>query len=84
MSWSRHDLWREFRIYLATQSMWGWTLGAFIGAFIGPSSVPIWSLHNLGVAILIAAWWSLNLLVYRTLARRSLKKQGVSYDTVTR
>ena len=84
MRWYRHDCWREFRIYLATQPIWCWALGAFIGGFIAPSSVPMWSVPNFGASVLIAAWWALNMLVYRTLARRSLKKQGVSYDTNTR
>ena len=84
MSWSRQEWWIRFRICLATEPIWSWTSGAFVGGFIGPSSVPMWSIHNLGAAVLISAWWTLNFLIFRKLARRSLKKQGVSYDTNTR
>ena len=84
MSWSLQEWWIRFRIYLATTPTWSWTAGAFVGGFIGPSSVPMWSVQNFGASVLIAAWWALNMLVYRTLARWSLKKQGVSYDTNTR
>ena len=84
MSWSRQEWWIRFRIYLATQSIWCWAFGAFIGGFITPSSVPTWSVPNFGASVIISMFWAIIMLIARKLARWSLKKQGVSYDTNTR
>ena len=84
MRWSRQEWWIRFRIYLATTPIWSWTVGAFVGGFIGPSSVPMWSMTNFGASVLISMFWTVISLIIKKLARRSLKKQGVSYDTNTR
>lgn len=81
---SRDEMWVRFRIYLATTPIWCWTLGTFIGGFIAPSDVPTWSMTNFGASVLISMFWTVISLIIKKLARRSLKKQGVSYDTNTR
>lgn len=80
----RQNWWTNFRIFLATTPIGWWLSGVFLGAFFGPSSMQTWSLQNLGVAVLITSWWAVSLLIFRKLARRSLKKQGISHDTNTR
>ena len=68
MSWSVQEWWIRFRIYLATTPTWSWTAGAFVGGFIGPSSVPMWSMTNFGASVLISMFWTVISLIIKKLA----------------